>query len=209
MRLLAIVALAISCHAAILDRIAVTVGKRVITESDLIADIRLSAFLDRAPVDVSGEQRRKSADRLVDQMLILQEAAGGRAALASEDDVARALAQVKAQYGGEGNYRAALARYEVSEQDVKAHLLAGLRAMRYTDLRFRPEVQLSEDEIQDFYESLAEQAREKRVPIASLKDSRQQVENLLTDRRTAQALDLWLGGQRREIQILYRDEVFK
>ena len=62
-------------QAGILDRIAVTVGRQVITESDVDRDLRVAAFLDRKPIDLSGEQKRKAADRLVDQLLILQEAA--------------------------------------------------------------------------------------------------------------------------------------
>ena len=209
MRLALLFALLLAqAHATILDRIAVTVGKQVIAESDLVLDLRVSAFLDQSPVDLSGEQKRKSADRLVDQMLILQEAAASRVALVSEDDAAKALAQVKAQYGSDANYRAALARYGISESDVAAHLLDGLRAMRYTDLRFRPEIQLSEDEIQDFYNTLAGQAKEKGDPIEPLEKSREQIEKLLTDQRTAQALDLWLGTQRSHIQILFHDAVF-
>src|SRR5271154_646275 len=60
--------------AEIIDRIAVTVGKEVITESDVIRDLRISAMLDQKPVDLSGPEKRKAADRLVDQALILKEA---------------------------------------------------------------------------------------------------------------------------------------
>src|SRR5437899_3021245 len=57
-----------------IDRIAVSVGNQVITESELITDLRVTAFLDRRPVDLSSAAKRKSADRLVDQVLILKEA---------------------------------------------------------------------------------------------------------------------------------------
>ncbi len=39
--------------------------------------------------------------------------------------------------------------------------------------------------------------------------SREQTEKLLTDQRTAQALDRWLGMRRNETQIVYREQVFK
>lgn len=203
--------LAAAAHGAILDRIAVTVGKQVITESDLIRDLRVSALLDRKPLDLSGEQKRKSADRLVDQMLILQEAAFSRAELASKDDAARMLEEVKsAEYPNDADYRAALARYGVTEPEIIEHLLAGLRAMRFTDLRFRPEVQLSGDDLRDYYETLAAQWRAKDpAHVPSFEASRDQVERLLTDERTAQALDRWLGTQHAETQILYRERVFE
>ena len=82
--------------------------------------------------------------------------------------------------------------------------------MRFTDLRFRPEIQLSDEEVRDFYNTLAAEWRQKdpdKVP--TFEASRGQVEKLLMDQRTAQALDRWLGTQRNETQILYREPVFQ
>ena len=200
---------AVGVHAAILDRIAVTVGKHVLTESDVIRDLRVAAFIDQRPVDLSGGEKRKAADRQVDQYLILQEAAVSRVPLPTEDSAAAMLQQVKSQYGNDTDYRSALARYEIAEDDISSHLLAGIRAMRYTDLRFRPEIQVSDEELRDFYNTLAAEWRQKDPEVPSFEASRDQVEKLLTDQRTAQALDRWLGTQRNETQILYRDQVFQ
>jgi hypothetical protein len=200
---------AVGVHAAILDRIAVTVGKHVITESDVIRDLRVAAFIDQRPVDLSGGEKRKAADRQVDQYLILQEAAVSRVPLPTEDSAAAMLQQVKSQYGNDTDYRSALACYEIAEDDISSHLLAGIRAMRYTDLRFRPEIQVSDEELRDFYNTLAAEWRQKDPEVPSFEASRDQVEKLLTDQRTAQALDRWLGTQRNETQILYRDQVFQ
>jgi hypothetical protein len=200
----------LAAHAAVLDRIAVTVGKQVITESDMILDLRVSAFLDQKPVDLSGEQKRKAADRLVEQTLILKEAEFSRVPLVSDADIAHALEQVKAQFGSEAEYRAALARYRITEADLTAHLQAGLRAMRFTDLRFRPEIQLSEEDLREFYDTLAaEWKRKNPAEVPTFEASRDQVEKLLTEQRVAQALDRWLGAQRSETRILYKEPVFK
>ena len=203
--------MAMMAHAAVLDRIAVSVGKQVITESEVIRDVRVSAFLDQKPIDLSGDQKRKAADRLVDQVLILQEASFSRVNLADVGDAQKMLQQIKSSlFRGDADYRAALERYGVSEDEVIDHLLAGLRALRFTDLRFRPEVQLSEEDLRDRYNILAEEWRKKDPSnVASFEASRDQVEKLLTDERTAQALDRWLGNQRTETQILYREQVFQ
>lgn len=201
---------ALAGHAEILDRIAVTVGKQVISESNVIRDLRIAAFLDQKPLDFSGEQKRKAADRLVDQILILQEAAFSRVAAPSAEDAARMLEQVKSQFPSEAEYRAALARYQITEEELSGHLTAGLRAMRFTDLRFRPEIQLSDDDLHEFYGSMVtEWRRANKSPIPTFEASRDQVEKLLTDQRVTQALDRWLGARRTEIQILYREPVFK
>src|SRR5258706_9560766 len=199
-----------SCRAEILDRIAVTVAKQVVTESDVILDLRVAAFLDQKPVDLSAEQKRKAADRLVEQTLILREADFSRVPLITADDTAHALGQAKSQYPSESEYRAALARYRITESELTSHLQNGLRAMRFTDLRFRPEIHLDDDEVQAFYKSLAEEWKRKNpAQNPTLEGSREEVDRLLTEQRIAQALDRWLGAQRNETRILYRDQVFK
>jgi len=201
-------AVALAGRAEILDRIAVSVGKQVITEREVMRDLRVAGFLDQKPVDASGDQKRKAADRLVDQLLILQEAALTRVNLSSPEDARKLLEDVKAQYGAD--YDSALAGYQITEEDVVNHMLAGLRAMRFTDLRFRPEIELSEEELRDFYNSLVVDWKQKNArEIPTFEASRDQVEKLLMDQRTAQALDRWLGNQRTETQILYREQVFK
>jgi hypothetical protein len=193
-----------------LDRIAVTVGPHVIPESEVILDLRIAAFLDGATPDLSGAQKRKAADRLVDQYLVLADAAATRAPLPSDADVETLLAPLKARYASEAEFRAALERAGISEPQLKAHLLAGLRMLRYTDLRFRGEVQITEENLRDFYNSLAAESREKgSAPAPDFESSRDQVEKLLTDQRVMQALDRWLGTARNENQILYRDAAFR
>jgi hypothetical protein len=200
------ISVALAGRAETLDRIAVTVGKEVITLSEVIRDLRVSAFLDQKPVDLSGDQKRKAADRSVDQMLILQEAEFSRVAMPSRDDSARMLQQVRAQYGSDADYRAALERYRISEEDLVNHLMAGLRALRFTDLRFRPEVQVSPEEVREYYDRMA-QADPTRVP--PFETAREDTEKLLIEERVSQALDRWLGTQRNETEILYREPAFK
>ncbi len=198
----------VSAQAVILDRVAVTVGRQVITESDVILDLRVAAFLDRQPVDLSSAQKRKAADRLVDQLLILQEAAFGRVPLPAKADAERLMEPVKTEYGSD--FDAALKRYGITESDVVQQLFAGMRALRYTELRFRPEVQFSDNDLRELYTTLLEEWKKKgEQKIPGFEESRDQLEKLLTDQRTAQALDRWLVNQRTETQILYRDEVFK
>ena len=203
---LAMVLASVAGRAEVIDRIAVTVGKQVITLSDVIREIRITALLDQKSIDMGGEQKRKAADRLVDQTLILQEAVFTRAPLPTADDGVRMLEQVKTQYPSESDYAAALNRYQVTEEDLVNHLLAGLRAMRFTDLRFRPEVQVSPEEVREFYDRTFS-ADPSKAP--DFEASRQQMESLLTDQRAEQALDRWLGTQRNQTEILYQEAAFR
>jgi hypothetical protein len=182
----------------------------VIPESEVILVLRVAAFIDDVTPDLSGTQKRKSADRLVDQYLVLTDAAATRAPLPSPADVEPVLAPIQARYASEDEYRAALERAGITEPQLKAHLLAGLQMLRYTDLRFRGEVQITEENLREFFNTFAAESKQNNAAeVPDFESSRDQVEKLLTDQRTTQALDRWLGITRNETQILYRDAAFK
>ena len=194
----------------VLDRIAVTVDKEVITESDIFRFLRVAAFLDDKPVDVSGASKRTAAKALVDQALILMDAADSHFTLVSPQEIPPMLQQAKAAYANEQAYQAALKKYGITEQDVENHLLSGVRALRFADLRFRPEVQISDPDLHAAYDKfVAEWRATHKEPPASFEESRASLEQLLTDQRTTQALDQWLDMARMQRRIEYREDAFR
>lgn len=198
MRITALVVLSAAFAAAEpLDRIAVSIGSSVITESALILDLRVSAFLDRAPVDVSGAAKRKSAERLTDQVLILREATESHLALPTS--AASLMGDLREQYGSD--YAEALKRYGITESDVAAQLLAGLIGLTFTDLRFRPAVQISEEAARAYFDQLP--------GGASFEENRDKIEELLRRQRTLEALDQWLVTARAAARVQFREAVFR
>jgi len=195
-------AIASAARAETLDRIAVTVGQEVITESRVILDLRVAGFLDGKPVDLSPAAKRKSAERIVDQLLILREAADSHLTLPSVE----ATAGLIAPYAAESGYQANLARYGISERDLGAHLLAGLRMLTFTDLRFRPDVQVSAEDIRNYYDKLPNSAG---APNPSFEYSREQIEKLLVEQRVLDALDQWLAMARAAANIHYHEKAFE
>jgi len=191
-----------------LDRIAVTVGRHVISEHDILQDIRLSAFIDTRQPEIGGEQKRKAADRLIDQYLVLEDAALTRTPLPSGADVASLLAPIKARYASDQEYRNALAQARVTDTELADHLLAGLRMLRYTDLRFRPEVEISEAALHAYYDKLAASTGDTSAR-PTFEASRSDIEKLLTEQQTMQALDRWLSAARSETAIVYHEAAFK
>jgi len=188
-----------------LDRIAVSVGHEVITESDVILDLRVAAFLDRKPVDLSGAAKRRSAERLVDQLLILREALESHVTLPSTE----ATIGLVTPYAAESGYRASLERYGISERDLGEHLLAGLRTAFFTDRRFRPDVQVSPEDIRSYYDKIVAQAAPAAGLAESFEASRDQIEKLLIEQRVSEALDQWLATARKAANIRYRDKAFE
>jgi hypothetical protein len=192
LRLFAAIVFLAAAHAETLDRIAVSIGTAVIAESDVLREIRVAAFLDHKTPD-----------------FILQEASVSHLTLPTAEVVQSLLDHTKEEYGAD--YGPALKRCFLTEQDLVDQLLQGLRTIRFTEMRFRPEVLLSNDELTDYYTNtlVAKWKRENLSPIPSFEESRATVERLLTDERMMQSLDRWLGASRTERRILYREDVFK
>src|SRR5579885_2696715 len=65
--------LAIPALATIVDRIAITVGSQVITDSEIDQRIRLTAFENGEQPDFSPVARRQAAQRLIDEKLVEHE----------------------------------------------------------------------------------------------------------------------------------------
>src|SRR3954453_3866299 len=68
-----LLSLSLSLSAAVVDRIAVVVGKTVITETEVLQEVRLEAFLNQTPLDLSAQARKTAAEHLVDQQLVRNE----------------------------------------------------------------------------------------------------------------------------------------
>jgi hypothetical protein len=190
----------------LLDRIAVTVGKTVITEGEVLTNLRVAAFLDQKEPDLSGASKRKAADRLVDQVLLRREVPLSGVV----QDTTVVIADLKKRYASDAEYRAALEHYQITEQDVIDQLLNGLESLEASNRRFRGEVQISEEEIKSRYDTFAKDLKERNVPtIPGLEESHKRVQELLTDQRVSEALYKWLEMTREQSSIMYREAVFK
>ena len=139
MRTLLLTVALISAHAAVLDRVAMVVGNQVFTESEVQDEVRLTQFLNQQPLDLGPEQRRAAAERLVDQQLIRNEMQIGGNPQPSQSEADAMLRNFRQEhYRSIAQFRAALEKYGITEEQLKQHLLWQLAAVRFTDARFRP-----------------------------------------------------------------------
>jgi peptidyl-prolyl cis-trans isomerase SurA len=200
-----------AAHAAIIDRIAVSVGNRVITATDLDREIRITAFLNNAKPDLSAANKRTTAGRMVDQTLIRSEIEVSRYLFPTEGEVDAALKELKNGYPDESAYRAALAQYGISEDDLKARLLWQLTLVRFIDARFRPGIQIGADEIQKYFNEHVRPTFDQAHPgkSASLDDYREGIEQTLTGEAANQQVEQWLKDARARTRIDYHEEVFR
>jgi hypothetical protein len=197
--------------AAILDRIAVSVGNRVITATDLDREIRITAFLNNAKPDFSAANKRKTADRMVDQTLVRAEIEVSRYLLPTAVEVDAALKELKSRYPDEAAYRNALAEYGISEGDLKTMLLWQLTLVRFIDVRFRPGIQIADADILNYFNEHMRPTLEQSHPgkSVSLDGYREGIEQTLTGEAANQQVEQWLKDARGRTRIDYHEEVFR
>ena len=207
---LLLIAFAVACRAEIIDRIAVTVGSTVITESEILREARLTAFLNGEPLDFSAAAKRKTAERLVEQRLIQLENEASLYPPPSAESLDELLKQVQDRFPDPAHYRDELRRTGVTEEDLKAHLRRQLTVLRFLDLRFRPGVHVGEEEISAYFDQRLAPELRKANPSAglSLNDYRQQIEETLIGERIDKASDAWLKEARQHTRIEFRANAF-
>jgi len=169
-----LLALSIACRAEVIDRIAVVVGNRVITESEIMREIRLTAFLNAEPLDFSAESKRKTAERLVEQRLIQIENDISLYPEPAVESIDQALAEVKARASTPAKYEEEIQRTGIVEKELKDHLRRQLTTLRFLELRFRPGIQISEEEIGPYFEQRLLPELKKAKPAASTTSQPQQ-----------------------------------
>jgi hypothetical protein len=192
-------------HAEIIDRIAVSVGHQVITTSDLDREIRVNAFLQGVNPDFGPENKRKTAAQMVEQRLVRRELELVRYPTPEPSEAEPVLAKFRAEhYPHDDGYSRALAEYGVTEHELKDHILWQLTLLRFVEVRFRPAVQVSEEDIRNYFNEVIKPT----VPSATLEDFYQQIEQTLINQRVDKEMDAWLEQSRSRSAIEYRPEVF-
>lgn len=196
--------------AEIIDRIAVSVANQVVTEDQINEEIRVTAFLNREKTTLSAKDKREAAERLIEQTLIRREIEFSRYSLPGLSEADQSVKSIESQYGGQADFQKALADYGITEKDLQRHLWWQLAVVGFVDYRFRPAVRVPEADVKAYYDQQAVRWREQGVqPVPTFDDSRDKIDQMLTEQRISQALDRWLGDTRTQVEIRYRPGAFQ
>ena len=168
---------------AIADRVAVVVGNDVITESEVLDEVRLTEFQNSQPLDLSPDRRRAAAERLVDQQLIRHEMEIAQFPQPAPSEAEALVSAVRRRFPTDQAFRAALERHEITEQQLAQHLLWQAAVIRFTDLRFR---------------SL--EARSSNASSSGSAEAEASVER---------QMESWLQEQRSQTRIQFKQEAFE
>lgn len=201
----AVAALLVFADPLVVDRIAVSVANQAITLSEVKEEVAITAFLNGEKPDFSPGVLRRAVDRLVDQALIRREIDLGRYTTPGPEVAAGMLAALEKQQGGRAGLDRALAAYGLTRQELQAHLAWQATLLQFIEMRFRPAVQVTSDDVQKYFNQHYATKTESGRPIA-LESMRAQIENELTGTRADEQMEEWLKDTRKQTAIAVRDE---
>jgi len=208
---LALLLVASLASAEILDRIAVSVGSSVITESEIVQQIRLIAIQNGQQPDLSKENKRQVAGKMVEQILIRREIQANRYMSVEPPNPEPMVEDIRKRYPDGAAYQKALAEYQITEDELRKQLQWQMTLLLFIDVRFRPGIQVPEADVREYYEKqyVPEWKKTHTGTPPALEESKAEVENLITADLADHALDRWLGQTRTQTQVRFRREVFR
>lgn len=188
----------------IVDRIAIAVGTKVITDSAISLRLRLTAFEDGEKPDTSLPARKRAVDRLIDERLVEREMDLGHYPRLTESE-RKPLVENYAKTVYKGDRAAmdrALAAYDLMEMDLREDLAREADLLSFLNVRFRPAVQISDGDVRAFFDKTVKPLQ----PNASLNDFRVRIEQRLAGERANNEMEAWLKEQRKAARIDYLEK---
>jgi hypothetical protein len=205
-RIFSFAAIAFAAHAEIIDRIAVTVGNQVITTDQVNEEVRVTAFLNHSEPQLTSDEKKKAAERLIEQALIKDGMNSSHYPLPTLADAEPMVKLREDEYAGRAAFLADLARYGITEDQLRQHVWWQITLLKFIDDRFRPAVQVSNaDILQHYREQVRKWGEEGVNPIPTFAESRVAMERAVIEDRVDNALSRWLGDSRTRVDIRFRD----
>lgn len=198
------VLLAAAAHSLIaetVDRAAITLGNQVITESEVVRSVRLAAFQNGLPPDFGAASRREAAQRLIDLKLVEREMDLGHYVRTSPQQARALLDSFTADHyrSSPEALRVALAVAKLTPADLEDELAEQADLLSFLNLRFRPAVAVSDQEIEQyFHDNIEPKTLANPVPLSEV---RANIEQILAVQHADRDLDLWLADQRKRSRI--------
>ncbi len=192
-------------HATLIDRIAITVGTQAITSSEIERDIQLAALLNGTTPVLTPDSKREAAARLVEQALIRREMSFGSYPAVPAVQVDQAVASTEKARGGAAALDRTLTQYRLKRKDLRDYLEWQLALLKFIELRFRPAVQVTDEDVESYYKAHVPVKPGPDGAAPSLQDLHDQIQAKLTGDRVDTQLNEWIERSKMRTSIHYID----
>ena len=195
----ALLALGATCATGqeLLDGIAARVEGDII----LLSQVRtLSKY--QLLVDGKSESDGAILDRLVDQWIVRTEADTARFPHPTDAEIAHGLEHLQASFASREEYQARKKQSGLSDKEIEQMLAGQLYLSNYLDSRFRPAVQVSAKQVEEFYQqSVLPRAKARKQAPPALDASRDYIQEALVQRGINEQADVWLKESRLRLHV--------
>ena len=199
-KLLALLFLALPAAAVTVDRIAAVIDQQVLTVSEVsqMVDIR---FFPRTS-ESEDDHRRDVLDALIAQALRFRDVERFGAQDIARDAIEARIVEIRGRFANETEFLAALARAELSLEEVQALVKRQLQVEAYIQERFAPLVFVTAEEIEAYYRGpWATQRRERGLAVPPLEQVREEVRLAVRASRVQQEIERWTAQLRERANV--------
>lgn len=179
------------------DGVAVRIEDDIIAESEVR---ELAAF--QSLVDGKAKPRAELIRELSDQWMIRSEANATKYAQPPAADVDRAYAEFVKQFPSPEDFQKRCAGAGLTEAAVRRIVAQQLYLSRFIDYRFRPEAQVSDEQVETYYhDEFAPQLKARNEPVPPLDDVDDTIREVLIQRAISDRAAKWLGESRDKLKL--------
>jgi hypothetical protein len=194
-RLLILLLLAFPAGAVTVDRIAAVVDRQVLTVSE-IAQLVEIRFFPRLS-DSEDEYRREVLDALIAQALRYRDVERFGAQDISADAIEARVLEIQGRFSSVGELSAALARAELTPDELRALVKRQLQVEAYIQERFAPLVFVTAEEIEEYYRTTwSQQRRDRGLAVPPLSAVLEEVRAAVRSARLQTEIDRWTAQLR-------------
>jgi hypothetical protein len=194
-RLLVLFVLALPATAVTVDRIAAVVDGQVVTVSEIAQMVDIRFFPRLATNDE--EHRREVLDALIAQALRYRDVERFGAQDIPADTIEARVLEMQRRFPSEAEFTAALARAELTLDEVRALAKRQLQVEAYIQERFAPLVFVTNEEIEEYYRTTWSRSRRERgLPVPALSEVREDVRTAVRSSRLQVEIDRWTAQLR-------------
>ena len=193
--LLVSVLLALPLRAVTVDRIAAVVDRQVLTVSEIgqMVEIR---FFARLAADDDGH-RREVLDALIAQALRYRDVERFGAQDISADTIEARVLEIRRRFASDAEFEAALARAELTLDEVRALAKRQLQVEAYIQERFAPLVFVTNEEIAEYHATTWSRSRRERgLAVLPLSEVREEVRAAVRSSRLQTEVEKWTAQLR-------------
>jgi len=190
----------------VLDRVVAVVNKHVILASDLDDEIRLSVLEPHQGGSELSPQR--ALEQLVSQSLIEQQIGQEdlKTVEPTPEEVNARLEELRKELPAcvhqscvsESGWRSFLATHGLTPERVKAFVRYQLEILNFIEQRFRQGIQISQQQIEDFYHQTLVPQYKPGEAVPPLDEVAPRIQEILLEQRVNALFDDWLNNLRQQ-----------